>query len=76
VNNNLKLAYDKAAAKAALESAGIAPATRAETIALEEMARLYLELKGGEVQSGETTSGETKRGEKKRGEAKNGEVKK
>jgi 16S rRNA (adenine1518-N6/adenine1519-N6)-dimethyltransferase len=45
VSNNLKLAYDKAIAKGALERAGIAPATRAEAIPLAEMARLYLELK-------------------------------
>jgi len=45
VSNNLKLAYDKAVAKAALERAEIAPATRAEAIALPEMARLYRELR-------------------------------
>jgi len=45
VSNNLKLAYDKAVAKAALARAEIAPTTRAEAISLEDMARLYLELK-------------------------------
>jgi 16S rRNA (adenine1518-N6/adenine1519-N6)-dimethyltransferase len=45
VSNNLKLAYDKAAAKRALEQTGIAPSTRAEAISLEDMARLYLALK-------------------------------
>jgi 16S rRNA (adenine1518-N6/adenine1519-N6)-dimethyltransferase len=45
VSNNLKLAYDKAIAKGALERTGIAPSTRAEAIALPEMARLYRELK-------------------------------
>jgi 16S rRNA (adenine1518-N6/adenine1519-N6)-dimethyltransferase len=45
VNNNLKLAYDKEIVKAALLRAEIAPTTRAEAIPLEEMARLYRELK-------------------------------
>jgi 16S rRNA (adenine1518-N6/adenine1519-N6)-dimethyltransferase len=45
VSNNLKLAYDKAVAKAALLRAEIAPTTRAEAISLEDMARLYQELK-------------------------------
>jgi 16S rRNA (adenine1518-N6/adenine1519-N6)-dimethyltransferase len=45
VNNNLKLAYDKSVAKAALLSAEIAPTTRAEAISLPDMARLYRELK-------------------------------
>jgi 16S rRNA (adenine1518-N6/adenine1519-N6)-dimethyltransferase len=45
VSNNLKLAYDGAVAKAALLRAGIAPTTRAEAISLEDMARLYRELK-------------------------------
>ncbi len=45
VSNNLKLAYDKAIAKAALARAEIAPTTRAEAIPLPEMARLYRELK-------------------------------
>jgi 16S rRNA (adenine1518-N6/adenine1519-N6)-dimethyltransferase len=45
VSNNLKLAYDKAIAKGALERVEIAPSTRAEAIALPEMARLYRELK-------------------------------
>jgi 16S rRNA (adenine1518-N6/adenine1519-N6)-dimethyltransferase len=45
VSNNLKLAYDKPVTKAALENTGIAPSTRAEAIPLEEMARLYLDLK-------------------------------
>jgi 16S rRNA A1518/A1519 N6-dimethyltransferase RsmA/KsgA/DIM1 with predicted DNA glycosylase/AP lyase activity len=49
VSNNLKLAYDREAAKAALVRAGIAPSTRAETIALEDMARLYQELKNQEL---------------------------
>ncbi len=53
VSNNLKLAYDRVAAKAALARAGIAPTTRAETIALEAMARLYLELKNPELKSQE-----------------------
>ncbi len=45
VGNNLKLAYDKPVAKAALLGAGIAAATRAEALSLEDMARLYRELK-------------------------------
>jgi len=45
VSNNLKLAYEKAVVKAALERAAIAPSTRAEAISLEDMARLYRELK-------------------------------
>lgn len=45
VSNNLKVAYDKAVAKAALESTGIAPTARAEAIGLPEMARLYRALK-------------------------------
>jgi 16S rRNA (adenine1518-N6/adenine1519-N6)-dimethyltransferase len=45
VSNNLKLAYDKAVAKAALTRAEIAPTTRAEAIPLPEMARLYRELR-------------------------------
>ncbi len=45
VSNNLKLAYDKAIAKAALAQAEIAPTTRAEAIPLPEMARLYRELR-------------------------------
>ncbi len=45
VSNNLKLAYDKTVAKAALVRAEIAPTTRAEAIPLPEMARLYRELK-------------------------------
>ncbi len=45
VSNNLKLAYDKAVAKAALARAEIAPTTRAEAISLPDMARLYRELK-------------------------------
>jgi len=44
VSNNLKSAYDKGAAQAALANAGIAPSARAETIPLEQMARLYLAL--------------------------------
>jgi len=44
VSNNLKLAYDKVAAKAALARAEIAGTTRAEAISLEDMARLYREL--------------------------------
>jgi 16S rRNA (adenine1518-N6/adenine1519-N6)-dimethyltransferase len=50
VSNNLKLAYDKAVVKAALAGAEIAPTTRAEAIALPEMARLYRELKDKKVQ--------------------------
>jgi len=46
VSNNLKLAYDKGIVKAALLGAGIAATTRAEAIALPDMARLYRELKG------------------------------
>ena len=53
VSNNLKVAYDKEAAKAALTRAGIAPTTRAETIALEAMARLYVDLKSPELKSQE-----------------------
>jgi 16S rRNA (adenine1518-N6/adenine1519-N6)-dimethyltransferase len=45
VSNNLKLAYDKTVAKAALEQTGIAPSTRAEAISLEDMAQLYRALK-------------------------------
>jgi 16S rRNA (adenine1518-N6/adenine1519-N6)-dimethyltransferase len=45
VSNNLKLAYDKSVAKAALASAEIAPTTRAEAIPLPDMARLYRELR-------------------------------
>jgi len=45
VNNNLKLAYDGAVAKGALERTAIAPTTRAEAIPLPDMARLYRELK-------------------------------
>jgi len=45
VSNNLKAVYDKAIVGRALERSGIAPARRAETISLEEMARLYRELK-------------------------------
>ena len=44
VSNNLKLAYDKPLAAAALAAAGIAPSTRAEAIPLDGMARLYREL--------------------------------
>jgi len=44
VSNNLKLAYDKAAAKRALEQTGIAPSTRARQFRWN-MARLYLALK-------------------------------
>ncbi|PSH05799.1 MAG: ribosomal RNA small subunit methyltransferase A [Acidobacteria bacterium] len=44
VSNNLKLAYDKNDASDALIRAEIAPATRAEAISLEGMARLYREL--------------------------------
>jgi 16S rRNA (adenine1518-N6/adenine1519-N6)-dimethyltransferase len=44
VSNNLKVAYDKAVATAALKQAEIAPATRAEAIPLEAMARLYRAL--------------------------------
>ena len=53
VSNNLKLAYDKAVAKAALTRAEIAPTTRAEAIALPDMARLYRELKNGVNDQGE-----------------------
>jgi 16S rRNA (adenine1518-N6/adenine1519-N6)-dimethyltransferase len=53
VSNNLKLAYDKEAAKAALTGAGIVPSTRAEAIALEDMARLYQRLKSQELKSPE-----------------------
>ncbi len=45
VSNNLKLAYDKSIVKSSLERAAIAGTTRAEAISLEDMARLYLELK-------------------------------
>jgi 16S rRNA (adenine1518-N6/adenine1519-N6)-dimethyltransferase len=45
VSNNLKLAYDKPLAKDALLRAEIAPTTRAEAISLEDMAKLYRELK-------------------------------
>ena len=62
VSNNLKLAYDKDVAKAALTRAEIAPATRAEAIALEEMARLYLELKGREIKTPEPKNVEVKNG--------------
>jgi 16S rRNA (adenine1518-N6/adenine1519-N6)-dimethyltransferase len=53
VSNNLKVAYDKDVAKAALARAEIAPATRAETIGLEDMARLYIALKNPELKSQE-----------------------
>jgi 16S rRNA (adenine1518-N6/adenine1519-N6)-dimethyltransferase len=48
ISNNLKAAYDRQAAASALSRAGIVPSTRAEAISLEEMARLYRELKTGE----------------------------
>jgi 16S rRNA (adenine1518-N6/adenine1519-N6)-dimethyltransferase len=48
VSNNLKVAYDKAVATAALKQAEIAPATRAEAIPLEAMARLYRALNQSE----------------------------
>lgn len=44
VSNNLKLAYEKNAALAALKAAGIAPSTRAEAISLEDMTHLYRAL--------------------------------
>ncbi len=66
VNNNLKVAYDKEAAKAALARVGIAPTTRAETIGLEEMARLYVELKGREIKTPEPKNVEVKNREVKR----------
>jgi 16S rRNA (adenine1518-N6/adenine1519-N6)-dimethyltransferase len=44
VSNNLKTSYDKESLQAALSEAGIAPTVRAETIPLEQMARLYLAL--------------------------------
>ncbi|MDR3762460.1 MAG: 16S rRNA (adenine(1518)-N(6)/adenine(1519)-N(6))-dimethyltransferase RsmA [Acidobacteriota bacterium] len=44
VSNNLKLAYPKNVVAAALQAAEIVPATRAEAIPLEEMARLYRAL--------------------------------
>jgi len=44
VSNNLKSAYDKDAVQAALAMADIGPSARAETIPLEQMARLYLAL--------------------------------
>ena len=46
ISNNLKAAYHNQAAASALAHAGIAPSARAETISLEQMARLYRELKG------------------------------
>jgi 16S rRNA (adenine1518-N6/adenine1519-N6)-dimethyltransferase len=61
VSNNLKLAYDKGAAKAALTSAGIAPTTRAEAIALPDMARLYQELKDLQPRSLELKSQEVEK---------------
>ena len=45
ISNNLKAAYSKQATASALERAGIAPSARAEAVPLEEMARLYRELK-------------------------------
>ena len=48
ISNNLKAAYDSRAASSALSRAGIAPSARAEAISLEEMARLYRELKKSE----------------------------
>ena len=45
VSNNLKAAYDSRAAASALARTGIAPSARAEAISLEDMARLYRELK-------------------------------
>ncbi len=61
VSNNLKLAYDKGAAKAALTHTGIAPTMRAETIALEDMARLYLTLKDQALKNRESNDHEVKR---------------
>lgn len=45
ISNNLRVGYDKAVAAAALKRAEIAPVTRAEALSLEEMARLYREMK-------------------------------
>jgi len=45
LSNNLKAAYRSQAAAAALARAGIAPSARAEAISLEQMAKLYRELK-------------------------------
>jgi 16S rRNA (adenine1518-N6/adenine1519-N6)-dimethyltransferase len=45
VSNNLKAAYHRDAIKAALARAGISPSARAEAIPLDQMARLYRELK-------------------------------
>lgn len=44
VSNNLKVAYDKAVATAALKQAEIAGTTRAEALSLEATARLYRAL--------------------------------
>jgi 16S rRNA (adenine1518-N6/adenine1519-N6)-dimethyltransferase len=66
VSNNLKLAYDKESAKAALVRAGIVPSTRAEAIALKDMARLYLELKGREMKNPEPKNLEVKNREVKK----------
>jgi 16S rRNA (adenine1518-N6/adenine1519-N6)-dimethyltransferase len=44
VSNNLKVAYDKESYSTALAEAEIDPSARAETIALEPMARLYRAL--------------------------------
>lgn len=44
LSNNLKSAYDKEAATAALAAAGVDPSARAESLPLEPMARLYRAL--------------------------------
>jgi 16S rRNA (adenine1518-N6/adenine1519-N6)-dimethyltransferase len=49
VSNNLKSAYDKEVANAALQRAAIAPSARAEALELPEMARLYRELNGSKA---------------------------
>lgn len=45
ISNNLKAAYESKSAASALSRARIAPSARAEAISLEDMARLYRELK-------------------------------
>ena len=45
ISNNLKAAYDSRATASALANARIAPSMRAEAVSLEDMARLYRELK-------------------------------
>jgi 16S rRNA (adenine1518-N6/adenine1519-N6)-dimethyltransferase len=56
LSNNLKSTYDKEAAAAALAEAGIAPSARAESIPLEQMARLYRALEAAAAAPAEPMS--------------------